>query len=334
MSKNVLVTGGAGYIGSHTVIELLAEGFNPVLLDDLSNSSKDSLARIKDVTGKTVKLIVGDYTDLKLLEETIAAEHIDAIIHFAASKYVAESMARPLKYYQNNVAGFIGLLGAAQRSGLPVIFSSSAATYGNPTVDKVTEETPTNPESPYGASKLMDEIILRDACHGERPLKGIGLRYFNVIGAHPSGKNGETLTKQSQNIWPFLVKAASGELPELTIFGGDYPTTDGTCLRDYVHVVDLAEAHVAALKYIFDQPAGYFDIFNIGTGKPTSVLQLVKVFESVNKVKLPYKIAARRPGDPAAYYAVVNKANSVLNWKAKKTLDDAVADGWRWQQKQ
>jgi UDP-glucose 4-epimerase len=267
---------------------------------------------------------------LNALTKIIANEQIDGIIHFAAHKAVGESMADPLKYYQNNVSGFIELIAAMrQQSVNRVVFSFSAAVYGNPPTDCVTEETICQPTSPYGWSKYMDEIILRDTCLAYPDFGGISLRYFNVVGAHDTNLIGELSKGKPENLLPIIVQATTGQIPPLTVFGNDYPTPDGTCLRDYVHVVDLAKAHVAALKKLENGGLGYH-VYNIGTGKPTSVLELITTFQSVNQITVPYSIGDRRPGDPVAYYASAEKAKRELDWQASKTTEDAVRDAWHW----
>lgn len=331
--KNILVTGGAGFIGSHTVVELAAAGFNPVVIDDFSNSEKSVIDNLQKITGREISSYDGHFQNKKLLNQIIKKEKIDGVIHFAAFKAVGKSVEEPLEYYQNNVAGMLDLLSILQERNIyNFVFSSSAAVYGEPPVKLVTEETACSPASPYGWSKYMDEVILRDCCRANPKLKGVALRYFNVVGAHPSGAIGELPKGKPQNLLPIIVQAVTGQLPPLTVFGNDYPTPDGTCLRDYIHVIDLAKAHVAALNRIVSRSKGSFDIYNVGTGKPTSVLELIQTFERVNNIKVPYKIGGRRPGDPAAYYASAKKANKELGWKANRSVEDAVADAWRWQQ--
>jgi UDP-glucose 4-epimerase len=331
--KNILVIGGAGYIGSHTVVELVKAGHRPVIIDNFNNSDHSVLKRLKHITGQEIACYEQDYQDSAKLRKVIKEESISGIIHFAAYKAVGESVADPLKYYSNNVAGFVELLKTVLEEKVTnFVFSSSAAVYGEPPVALVTEETPTHPTSPYGQSKRMDEIILRDTCFANEQLKGVALRYFNVVGAHESGDLGELGKGKPQNLLPIVLEAVvSGE--PLTVYGKDYDTPDGTCQRDYIHVVDLARAHVAALKHLEKTTKGDYHIYNIGTGISTSVMELITAFEQINNVKVPYKIGERRPGDPAMYYASGEKAREVLGWHSEKTIEDAVRDAWHWQQR-
>lgn len=327
--QSILVTGGAGFIGSHTVVELAAAGYKPIILDNFSNSDRTVIGRLEKLIGQSVTSYEGDFQDTKLLQQVFSEQTIDGVIHFAAFKAVGESVAEPLKYYDNNVAHFIHFLQIVTQQKIPrFVFSSSAAVYGNPPTDQVTEEIPCAPESPYGWTKYMNEIVLRDTCTANPTLHGVALRYFNVVGAHPSGEIGESPKGQPQNLLPIIVKAVVEDKP-FTVYGTDYPTKDGTCLRDYIHVVDLAKAHVAALQHV---ASTNYHVFNIGTGRPNSVLELINSFEAENKIKVPYVLGERRPGDPAAYYAVAQHAEKELDWKASKTVNDAVKDAWHWQQ--
>lgn len=331
--KNILVTGGAGYIGSHCVVALAEAGYNPIIVDNFSNSDKSVLRALEKLLRQSVTCYEGDYQDTQLLAEVISKEQLDGVIHFAAYKAVGESVESPLKYYANNVGGFVTLLDTLLKSGVQhFVFSSSAAIYGTPPVEKVTEETPANPQSPYGWSKYMDELILHDTCAANPELRGVALRYFNVVGSHDSAVIGELPKGKPQNLLPIIVQAVAGKLPPLTVYGTDYPTPDGTCLRDYIHVVDLAKAHVAALDMIVGAQNGGYAVYNIGTGQPTSVLELIQTFERVNGVKVPYTLGNRRAGDPAAYYAVADKAAKDLGWRAEQSLEDAVRSTWHWQQ--
>lgn len=331
---NILVTGGAGYIGSHTVLELLAAGHQPVVIDNFNNSSPAVLERLSEISGQDVAWYEQDFQDGKALRAVVDKHRIEAVIHFAALKAVNESVADPLAYYKNNTAGFVSLLQSlAGSSAQTVIFSSTAAVYGNPETDVITEDIACNPESPYGSSKYMDEIILSDTCKASDTLKGTALRYFNVVGAHESGRLGESPKNKPQNLLPIIVQATAGLTPPLTVMGSDYPTADGTCLRDYIHVTDLAKAHVAALEHATSQRAGgSFEVYNVGTGKPTSVLELIKAFESVNQVQVPHTLGPRRAGDPVISFATTTKINRELGWEAEKSVEDACRDAWRWHQ--
>lgn len=330
--KRILVTGGAGYIGSHVIVELAAAGFEPVIIDNLANATQANVKHLEELTGRHIPFYEASYQDGAALREVIAKEHIDSVIHIAAFKAVGESVQQPLKYYQNNVAGFVTLLEAILDAGIKYcVFSSSAAVYGTPPTQMVTEQTPCAPESPYGWSKYMDEVILQQTCTANADLHGVALRYFNVVGSHPSAIIGESAKSKPQNLVPIIVRAVATGQP-LTVYGTDYPTPDGTCLRDYIHVVDLAKAHVAALRNLMHRPGGY-DVYNIGTGKPTSVLELIRTFEQVNGMKVPHVLGARRAGDPAAAYASAEKAETDLGWHAQLTIDDAVRSAWQWQQR-
>ena len=324
----VLVVGGAGYIGSHTVVELIANNHDPVILDNFSNSNRSVLTRLEKISNKKVKIYDLDYLNSNGLEKVIKENNIEAVIHFAAYKAVGESVKYPMKYYLNNVSGFIGLLTVLARQGVnKIVLSSSAAVYGDPPLKAVTEETVCIPTSPYGYSKLMCEQILKDAVAANPSLQATSLRYFNVVGAHKSAIIGELSKSKPQNLLPIITQATARVIPPLVVYGDDYDTPDGSCLRDYVHVVDLAKAHVKAINNLRD-----YSVYNVGTGKPTSVFELIKVFERVNKIKVPNTIGKRRPGDPPAYYARVDKIEKNLNWHAINTVEDAVRDAWRWQQ--
>lgn len=330
--KHILVTGGAGYIGSHVVVELIAAGYVPVILDNFSNSDEKAVKRLEKLTDKHISFYQANYQDAKSLKKILDKEQIDGVIHIAAYKAVGESVENPIKYYENNVAGFVTLLETLLANNVHnLVFSSSAAVYGTPPTELVTEETPLNPESPYGWSKYMDEIILRDTCTSKPELKGVALRYFNVVGSHKSAIIGESPKGKPQNLLPIIVQAVAKNKP-LTVYGNDYPTPDGTCLRDYIHVVDLAKAHVAALQKMINTKSGHYEVYNISTGKPTSVTELISAFERVNKVEVPHAIGPRRAGDPAAYSAVPHKAIRELIWKAEHSIDEAVHSAWQWQQ--
>jgi len=330
---NILVIGGAGYIGSHTICELVAAGYTPIILDNFNTSDKSVFEHLQKITGKDITYAEGDFADSALLRQTIADHHITAAIHFAAHKAVGESVDKPLYYYKNNVSGFVGLMEVLAGLNIPLVLSSSAAVYGSPSTELINEETPCLHTSPYGWTKLMDEVILRDTCASTTPARGIALRYFNVVGAHDSGDLGEMPKLPPQNLLPIIVQAVAGLRDPVTVYGTDYATADGTCLRDYIHVVDLAKAHIAALNHLLKQKPGFYDAFNVGTGKPTSVMELITAFERVNGVKVPYHLGKRRAGDPRATYADAGKIHKVLGWKAEKTVEDAVGSAWRWQQK-
>ncbi len=330
----ILVTGGAGFIGSHVVVALVEAGHEPVIVDNFSNSNASVLGGLRKILGAKPNFYQLDYRDSEKLVGIIQAENIQGIIHFAAFKAVGESVAQPLKYYDNNVAGFISLLQAVEKLSMPIVFSSSCTVYGSPKTLPVTEETPWQPPtSPYGASKQMDEQILRNTTKVSGNLKSIALRYFNPIGAHPSGYIGELPIGTPNNLVPFLTQTVAGIRDRLTVFGNDYDTPDGSCIRDYIHVMDLADAHIQALEYLQEQAPGYCDVFNIGVGKGHSVLEVIKTFEQATGESVAFDIGPRRPGDVPAVYANVDKAHQVLGWRATRSLEKALRDAWHWQQK-
>jgi len=332
--KNVLVTGGAGYIGSHTVVELIKAGYKPVIIDNFNNSEKSVIERLKKLTGRDITYYEQDYQDEEKLNKVLQVEKIEGVIHFAAHKAVGESVENPLKYFNNNVSGLVKLLEILEKNKIPnLVFSSSCTVYGETDKLPLTEQSPVQPAaSPYGATKQMDETIIRDTTAASKNLKSLSLRYFNPIGAHPSALIGELPKGTPSILVPFITQTVAGWRGELTVFGNDYPTPDGTCIRDYIHVVDLAKAHVKALEFLDKQNAAFYNVFNIGTGKGSSVLEVINTFEKVTGQKVPYKIGARRPGDITASYAAVDKAQKELGWKAEKNLADALKDAWRWQQ--
>jgi UDP-glucose 4-epimerase len=332
--KKILVTGGTGYIGSHTVVELAESGYEPVIVDDFSNSEASVLSGLEKITGRRLPFYGGEFQDKKLLRKIIREEKIDGVIHFAAHKIVGESIEQPLKYYQNNIAGLIVLLQALEELGVNnLVFSSSANVYGEADELPVTEESPIKPPtSPYGATKQIGETMIRDMTRASHVLRTIALRYFNPVGAHPSALIGELQINPPTNLVPLLTQAAAGLRPELVVYGDDYDTPDGTCIRDFIHVVDLAKAHIKALEHLSKQKAGYNDFFNIGTGKGSTILDTIKTFERATGQKVAYRIGARRPGDIIKSYAGVTKAKKTLGWQAEKSLSDALADAWRWQQ--
>lgn len=332
---NILVTGGAGFIGSHTVVSLAEAGFNPVIVDDFSNSESSVLAGLREILGRDVTCHVLDCNNYPAMRQIIREEKIGGVIHFAAFKAVGESMQEPLAYYHNNLGSLLTLLDAMLAEEVSnLIFSSSCTVYGEPDHSPVTEHSPVKPAaSVYGNTKQIGEEILRDVA-AVKPLKIISLRYFNPIGAHPSANIGELPRGVPSNLVPFVTQTAAGLRESLTIYGGDYPTPDGTCVRDFIHVMDLAEAHVAALRFSIKNPAdNFYDTFNLGTGEGNTVLELVKTFEEVSGQALPYSIGPRREGDISAVWADVQKSRSLLGWQAKRSLREALEDAWRWQQR-
>lgn len=331
-SKKILVTGGAGYIGSHTLIELIAAGFTPVVYDNLSNSSPASLARVQQIVGQSIEFIEGDILNTQLLAKTFAAHDFTAVIHFAGLKAVGESVAKPLWYYQNNVAGTLNLLDAMTNAQVKnLIFSSSATVYGDPEALPIVESSPRSATNPYGQSKLMIEYMLEDLAKADNHWQLISLRYFNPIGAYHTGTIGENPNGIPNNLMPYVSQVAVGKLPQLSVFGNDYDTVDGTGVRDYIHVVDLAKGHVAALQYLEHQTQLGFEPINLGTGKGTSVLELVNAFIKTTGQPVPYSVAPRRPGDIASCYASSDKAKHLLGWQAEFDIERMCTDTWRWQ---
>lgn len=330
---NILLTGGAGYIGSHTVVELLNHQHRVFILDNFCNSSPKVLTAVEAITQKSATLIKGDIRNRTCLDNIFKQHNIDAVIHFAGLKAVGESVQKPLEYYDNNVTGSLVLLEAMKAAGVfKFVFSSSATVYGAPSEIPITENCPIGiPTNPYGMSKLMVENILADLANSDSQWSIARLRYFNPIGAHPSGLIGENPNGIPNNLMPYITQVAVGKLKELSIFGSDYDTRDGTGVRDYIHVVDLAKGHLAALNYL-NQHSGCHT-WNLGTGIGYSVLDIVKAFEQKNNVQVPYKLAPRRPGDIAAYWSNPAKAQSELGWSAQYGLEDMVKHSWNWQQK-
>lgn len=326
----ILVTGGAGYIGSHTSVVLLESGYDVVIVDNLVNSKYEVIKRIKQITGKDVAFYQEDVCDRAALRKIFEKEKIDAVIHFAGLKAVGESVSIPLKYYENNLISTLMLLETMQEFGVKnFVFSSSATVYGNPKTVPITEDFPLSTTNPYGTTKLMIEHILTDLYHADNTFHPIILRYFNPVGAHESGLIGEDPNGIPNNLMPYITQVAIGKLEKLRVFGGDYPTPDGTGVRDYIHVQDLASGHVAALKQ-FEKNSG-LQIFNLGTGHGYSVLDIVRAFSKATGKEIPYAVVERRPGDIPACYADPEKAERELGWKATKSLDDMCADSWRWQ---
>ncbi len=333
--KNILITGGAGYIGSHTAVALHDAGYRPIIVDNFSNTTPSVLDGIADITGTRPQCYDGDCRDTALITTILRDENIAGIIHFAADKAVGESVENPLKYYDNNIASLVSVLRATRaiNATLPFIFSSSATVYGNTTTMPLTESTPRKTATnPYGNTKAICEDILRDTCTAHTQICGISLRYFNPIGAHPSAHIGERPTGTPANLVPYLTQAAAGMRGPLTIFGNDYDTPDGTGVRDYIHVMDLAQAHVAALDYAQYKPQQGYSVFNVGTGAGTSVMELITTFERVTGVPVPYTIGARRNGDIAICYADTSYIEDTLQWRAQYTLAEALCNAWNFQQ--
>ena len=328
---NVLVTGGAGYIGSHTCVELLNEGYDVIVIDNLCNSNPESLNRVQEITGKSLKFYEGDVRDEALLKKIFAENEIGCVIHFAGLKAVGESVAIPWKYYDNNLNSTLVLTKVMEAVGMKnIIFSSSATVYTADNEMPLREESRTgNCTNPYGWTKYMAEQILSGMANADSEWGIVLLRYFNPIGAHESGRIGEDPRGIPNNLMPYITQVAVGRREKLSIFGNDYDTPDGTGVRDYIHVVDLAKGHVAAVKYVIEHPG--CEVFNLGTGTGYSVLDMVSSFSSVNQVPVPYVITDRRPGDIATCYADPAKSAEILGWKAEKSLDDMCRDSWNWQ---
>ena len=335
MKKTVLVSGGAGFIGSHVTVELIQAGYEVVIADNFSNCDETNYKGVCRIVGRELPLVRMDFCNLEAVRALFAQYPIDAVIHFAAFKAVGESVAEPLKYYRNNLLSFINVLTVAKETGCNVLFSSSATVYGEPEQLPVTEKSPRqSATSPYGNTKQMCEDFLRDCVAAYDGMKGIALRYFNPIGAHPSALIGELPNGVPNNLVPYITQTASGKRACLSIFGNDYPTPDGTCLRDYIDIVDLARAHVCAVARMLDgRMKERYEIFNIGTGTPVSVLELVNSFEKVNNLKLNYKFAPRRSGDVTAIWADPTRANEELGWKAGRSVDETLAAAWAWEKR-
>ena len=330
---NILVTGGTGYIGSHTVIELLSAGHSVAVVDNLSNSSRVSLRRVEAITGQAVPFYEADIRDREALESVFAAQRFDCCIHFAGLKAVGESVSKPWEYYENNVVGTLTLLDVMRRHGCKnIVFSSSATVYGDPTVIPITENCPKGTcANPYGRTKAMQEDILTDMQYADREWNVVLLRYFNPIGAHASGLIGEDPGGVPNNLMPYITQVAVGRRPYLRIYGNDYDTPDGTGVRDYIHVVDLAKGHVAALAAI--RAKSGTAVYNLGTGKGCSVLEVVRAFEKATGISVPYRVEPRRPGDIAESWSDPSKAERELGWKAEKSIEDMCRDSWNWQRR-
>lgn len=326
----ILLTGGAGYIGSHTCIELTKAGYEVIIVDDFSNADPKVMERIREITGKEIRLYRADVADKAALSKIFEENKIETVIHFAGFKAVGESCRLPIKYYRNNIDTTLTLLEVMQEHGVHnIVFSSSATVYGIPKKVPLTEDMDTGCTNPYGWTKLMIEQILRDAAAADKELCVVLLRYFNPIGAHESGRIGELPNGIPNNLMPYITQVAIGKLRQLSVFGNDYLTHDGTGVRDYIHVVDLAKGHLAAVRYAEGHKGS--EVFNLGTGIGYSVLDIVNAFEKVNGVKIPYVITERRAGDVAECYADPKKAKEILGWQAEKDLEDMCRDSWRWQ---
>jgi len=330
MSNTVLVTGGAGYIGSHTFISLIEAGYSPVILDNLCNSSREVLSRLEQITGVAPEFVAGDIRIPSDLDAIFSKYGISSVIHFAGLKAVGESVEQPLAYYDNNVHGTLELLAAMGRAGVKnLVFSSSATVYGDPASTPILEDFPRSATNPYGHTKLVIEEILENLQRAESDWNIACLRYFNPVGAHKSGLIGESPLGIPNNLMPYIAQVAVGRRESLSVFGGDYPTVDGTGVRDYIHVMDLAEGHIAAVKYL-DATGGMASI-NLGTGRGVSVLEMIKSFERASGKKVPYEIVDRRAGDVAECWAEPALAKQILCWSAERTLDEMCVDTWRWQ---
>lgn len=336
MEKKILVTGGTGYIGSHTVVELQQAGYEVIIVDNLSNSNADVLEGITRITGKRPVFEKLDCTDLEAMTALFNRYTFDGIIHFAASKAVGESVEKPLMYYRNNLVSLINLLELMPQYNVKgIVFSSSCTVYGEPDYNPIDENAAVKPAtSPYGNSKQINEEIIRDFVCSGAPIKSIILRYFNPIGAHPSAEIGELPIGVPQNLVPFITQTGAGIRQQLSVFGNDYNTPDGSCIRDFINVVDLAKAHVIAIERMLDDKSEEnVEIFNLGTGTGLSVLELIKVFEKVSGKSLNYKIVGRREGDIEQIWAQPDKANNILGWKAVETIEDTMRSAWKWQQR-
>lgn len=329
-AMNVLLTGGAGYIGSHTAAALAEAGHRPVILDDFSNSHPAVMQRLATITGQELALIQADVADDQMVELAIREHRIDAVIHFAAFKAVGESVEQPLRYYRNNIGGLLGLLDGMQRAGCKtLVFSSSCTVYGDPQQVPITERAPTGYTNPYGHTKLMGEQIVQSLASIDTAWKTAILRYFNPVGAHHSGLIGEDPVGIPNNLMPYVARVAAGKLDDVRVFGGDYPTPDGTGVRDYIHVMDLAEGHVASLRALSDHGS---HLVNLGTGAGHSVLEVIAAYAKACGKEIPYRIVNRRPGDIAQAYADVTLAHRVLGWRTKRGLHEMCASSWQWQQ--
>lgn len=334
--RNILVTGGAGFIGSHTVVELMNKGFNPVIVDDFRNSDAKVLKGIKAITGDEPTMRLVDVTSKEQLKAVFEEFSFSGIIHFAAYKAVGESVAQPLAYYRNNIDGLLNCLELAEEfKVLNFVFSSSCTVYGEPKGTKIVTELSETQEanSPYGATKQMCERIISDLHKSGSAMRMLNLRYFNPVGAHPSGNIGELPIGRPNNLIPYITQTAAGLLDELTVYGNDYNTNDGTCVRDYIHVVDLAEAHIKGYEWLNNLSESKTETINVGTGNGTSVLEIIHTFEKVSNESLKWKFGSRREGDVEEIFADTSKAQELIGWSADRTIEDAIADAWNWQKK-
>lgn len=333
--KKILITGGAGYIGSHTAVALVNSGYEPVIIDNFSNSEKSALAGLNKICGKEINCYEVDCLDKSGVEKVFIENDFSGVIHFAAFKAVGESTRLPLKYYSNNIDSLLILLETMSKFGVKdIVFSSSCTVYGQPDILPVKESTPRQlAESPYGNTKKICEDILVDYIKSGADSRVVSLRYFNPVGAHPSGEIGELPLGVPNNLVPFITQTAAGLREKLTVFGDKYNTPDGTCVRDYIHVMDLADAHVKSLEYLFQQKNNFYDLFNVGTGNGNTVLEVIKTFEKVSGQPLNYEIGLRRDGDIEKVWADTEKINEVLGWEAKYSLEDSMRDSWNWQKK-
>ena len=332
--KNILITGGAGYIGSHTALHLIEAGHRVVLLDNLSNSSKKTVDTLSKLAGTAVHLVIGDIRDGKIVQQVLIDHAVDSVIHFAGLKAVGESELEPMKYYDNNVVGSITLFEEMDKAGVrDIIFSSSATVYGSPGYPQYREDTPLAPINVYGRTKRIVEDILRDQYKANPAWRIALLRYFNPVGAHRSGQLGEDPLGTPNNLMPYIAQVATGLRPEVLVFGGDYPTPDGTGMRDYIHVEDLAEGHLAAMRYLHQMTSQGILTVNLGRGEPYSVLQMIKAFEAAAGKVIPFRIVERRSGDLPQFYADPGLAEKTLGWTAKRGIHEMCVDTWRWQSK-
>lgn len=333
--KNILITGGAGYIGSHTVVQLIEKGYTPIIVDDFRNSQLSVIENLEKITNRKINYLIVDICDATALDNALKNHSVDGVIHFAAYKAVGKSVEQPLKYYHNNLNSLINIVNWTVEHAVPnFIFSSSCTVYGEPQgIKEVSEDMDSNrASSPYGQTKVFGEQILKDLKKSGATINILSLRYFNPVGAHPSGLIGELPVGKPNNLLPFITQTAIGLHKELTVFGNDYPTPDGTCIRDFIHVVDLAEAHVKGLQFLEKQgTTSQTEFINIGTGKGTSVKEMITAFEDVSGTKLNWKFGNRRSGDITEIYANTKKANEKLNWKAQRTIKDAIQDAWNWE---